>query len=317
MEWRELESLVDRSLKQGLRGLTEEELYRLPILYRSTMASLSIARRMAMDRHLVAYLEGLAARAYLVVYGSRRPTTGAIRQFFAETFPRQVQSLWMELTLATLILTLGVLVGFTLTRNDPAWFYAFVSKEMASGRTPDSTREELREPLYAGGDQLVTFASFLFTHNARIGMMSFALGIAAGAPTALLVFVNGLTLGPFLAIYADDQLLIPMLGWLLPHGIPEIAALLICAAGGLHIGRALIWPGRHYRKHALKEAGQRSACVVLGAVLLFAIAGFIEGVFRQTVDSDVARYGMAAFNLAWLYLWLFRGEPAKDLERAS
>ncbi|MEX0887427.1 MAG: stage II sporulation protein M [Phycisphaeraceae bacterium] len=316
-QWRELELLVDRALRRGPRSLSEDELYRLPLLYRSAMASLSVARRTAMDRRLVAYLEALAARAYLVVYGSRRSTVGAVRRFLGETFPRDVRRLWPELALATLIFALAMVVAASLTSADPAWYYAFVPEQLAGERTPESTRDELREPLYARGDGLITFASFLFTHNARIGMLSFALGIAAGLPTALLVFLNGLILGAFFALHAEQGLLFAMLGWLLPHGIPEIAALLLCAAAGLHIGRALVWPGRLPVRAALAQAGRRGAGIVLGCILLFAVAGLVEGLFRQTIQDDWTRYGFAAFNLGWLGLWILyagRQRPALELE---
>lgn len=45
--------------------------------------------------------------------------------------------------------------------------------------------------------------------------------------------------------------------------------------------------------------------VVIGSVVLFGIAGLIEGIFRQAVTNDLARYGFALFNLTWFVLWLF------------
>ena len=69
--WRELEKLVGRVERRGVRSLTLDELQQLPILYRAALSSLSVARTIALDRNLLLYLENLALRAYLAVYGPR------------------------------------------------------------------------------------------------------------------------------------------------------------------------------------------------------------------------------------------------------
>ncbi|MBJ74321.1 MAG: hypothetical protein CMN31_23840 [Sandaracinus sp.] len=309
-QWYELDRLVEKALKSGLKALDASELHRLPVLYRATLSSLSVARRTAMDRALVEYLEALASRAYLAVYGSRRSTRGALRRALFETFPRRVRALGLELALSTGFLTLGAVVAWALMSIEPGWYDAFVDPALAGGRDPYASTEMLRGALYGEGqdvhgDELGFFAQFLFVHNARIGLMCFALGFAAGIPSALLLFSNGLMLGAFLHLYHSRGLLFELVGWLLPHGIPEIGAVILCGAAGLHLGRAMLTPGRRTIRDALADAGRRSAMVVAGAVLLFGIAGLVEGIFRQAVTDDGTRYLMAAFNGLWFFGWLF------------
>src|SRR6266478_558318 len=69
--WRDLETLVRRVERRGMRSLSLDELQRLPILYRTALSSLSVSRTIALDRNLLLYLENLALRAFLVVYGPR------------------------------------------------------------------------------------------------------------------------------------------------------------------------------------------------------------------------------------------------------
>lgn len=306
-QWRRLEGLVDRVHRKGLSTLDAKELHVLPLLYRAALSSLSVARRTALDRSLITYLEALSARAYLAVYGSRRSTRGALRRLFLESFPQQVRALWAELGMSAGLVFLGVGVAMALMAFDPAWYHAFVDPALSSGRDPGTKTEDLRAALYSGGDSLTSFASYLFTRNARIGMVAFALGFAGGAPTALLLFSNGLMLGAFISLYAQRGLLVPLLGWLLPHGVPEIGAVILCGAAGLHLGRALVLPGRRSVRDAMAKAGRSAAVVVLGSIVLFAIAGVIEGVFRQVVQNDVLRFAMAAFNATWLSIWLVLG----------
>lgn len=313
-EWAELDALVERSLVSGLGSLEPTELHRLPMLYRAAISSLSVARKTAMDRALVAYLEGLVMRAYLVVYGSRRPERSPVARFFLVEFPRRIRAMGRELGLSTLLFSLGVSVAFGLVMLDPDWYYAFVSQDLAGGRVPGASRDFLRSVLYDGdgGEGLAIFASFLFTHNAGIGLLAFALGFAAGVPTALLVFGNGLMLGAFLALYARVGLLPNLLGWLLPHGVPELGAVILCGAAGFHLGRALLFPGALRVRDALAAAGRRSATVIAGCVFLFLVAGLVEGVFRQVVKNDALRFALAGFNLSWFLAWLFLAGRTTD-----
>ncbi len=319
-QWFELDRLVNKSMRGGLKVLSSAELHRLPVLYRSVLASLSVARRTAMDRALLLYLEALAGRAYLTVYGSRRSTKGALRRALFETFPQRVRAMAPELGLSTLFLALGAFVAVGLMKSDMGWYDAFVNPALANGRDPNATTETLREVLYSGGnhgEELATFASFLFVHNARIGMLCFALGFAGGIPTALLLFSNGLMLGAFIELYASRGMTVELLGWLLPHGVPEIGAVILCGAAGLHLGRSMLLPGKRSVRDSLAAAGRRSAIVVAGAVVLFGIAGLVEGIFRQAVTDLTLRYALFGFNLLWFTAWLFlagrtkRGAAAK------
>lgn len=317
--WKELDGLVERALKGGLKTLREDELRRLPVLYRSTLSALSVARKTALDRALVEYLEALAARAYLAVYGSRRSTRGALRKLFLATFPQMVRALAGEMALATAITALGVAVSMALMHSDAGWYDAFVDPSLAGGRDPQASTEFLRNALYNGGEQdgLSVFATFLFTHNARIGLMAFALGFAAGIPTALLLFSNGLMLGAFLSLYASRGLLVPLLGWLLPHGVPEIGAIVLCGGAGLHLGRKMIWPGQRSVRSALEQGGRTTAPIILGSVVLFAIAGVIEGVFRQVITNDMVRFALFAINATWFFGWLLLGGRKRSGRKRS
>lgn len=319
-EWRELDAMTTRALSRGLTSLDDASLERLPMLYRGAVASLEVARKTAMDRALVAYLDALAARAYLAIYASRRAERGVLIRFFLVTFPQRIRSMAGEILASTALLGLGVGLAYVLVRRDPSWYFTFVAEDLAGDRAPGATTATLRAALYARETEgLDLFASYLFTHNAGIGLLAFALGFAAGVPTALLVFSNGLMLGAFLALYASHGLLGPLLGWLLPHGIPEIGAIVLCGAAGFHVARALLFPGTVTVRDALVRAGRRASTVITGCVLLFAFAGLVEGVFRQTVMDDAVRFALAAFNASWLLAWTLAAgrDEADEVDHAG
>ena len=154
-QWFELDSLVDRALNRGLKDLSAPELHRLPILYRATISSLSVARRTALDRALIDYLEALAARAYLAVYGSRRSTRGALRRALFQTFPQRVRGLLPELGLSTAMVVLGAVVAAALMAVEPGWYDAFVDPALAAGRDPHASTETLRSALRDPGNAII------------------------------------------------------------------------------------------------------------------------------------------------------------------
>ena len=310
-DWARLETLVGRIEKRSVRALADDDLLALPLLYRTALSSLAGARATSLDRGLTAYLEQLCTRAYFQLYGPPGSPLAQIGRFFRRDWPAAVRGMWRE-TLAMTLLTFGAaLAAFLLVRGDPTWFYNILPEATAQGRDPTATAETLRASLH-GGDggrgegMLVTFATFLFTHNAQIAIFSFALGLAFGVPTVLLIAYNGLTLGAMVAVFADKGLGIDFAEWLAIHGTTELLAVILSGAAGLRIGLALAFPGLLARRDAAVEAGRAGALVMMGAVVMLAVAGLLEGIGRQTVDAGLARAGIGVSMLiGWLlYFYL-------------
>jgi uncharacterized membrane protein SpoIIM required for sporulation len=313
--WRELEDLVKRVEKRGLQRLDAHELQRLPTLYRSVLSSLSVARAISLDKNVTQYLEALSSRAYFAIYCRRRFLGHTMLAFFRETFPQSLRRIRWAFLLATSVFLLGVTAGFVLTEDDPTRFYSFVDEGMAGPRGPDSSREDLMEVLYTKEDSasaLTSFATFLFTHNARIGLLCFAVGFVAGVPVLLVLFANGTMLGAMWAIHAAKGLGGDFIAWVLPHGVTELLAVIICGAAGLSMGYGLVFPGRFRRLDNLAIRGRHAGSLAVGAVFLFFVAALIEGVFRQLVTDVPVRVAVIAATLAlWVAYFTLAGRGAR------
>lgn len=299
--WRRLEALVQRAERKGLASLDAEELLSIPLLYRACASSLSVARSISLDANLLAYLESLASRAYFVVYGVRTGFAALLGRFFARDFPASVRAVRWPILLSAALMVGGAAAGWAITAADSAWFEAFVSAEMASGRTPSASREALAETLFdkpPPGEALAAFASFLFSNNAGVGMLCFALGAAFGVPVVLLLVYNGLVLGAMCAVFAAKGLTAAFLGWLAIHGTTELTAVVICGGAGFHLAAAMIDPGRRPRLTALAASGRTAAVLVLGAVFMLLVAAVLEGFGRQLVTDTGVRFGIGGGMLA-------------------
>ncbi|MEO1093257.1 MAG: stage II sporulation protein M, partial [Pseudomonadota bacterium] len=164
-------------------------------------------------------------------------------------------------------------------------------------RTPNASTEYLRSTLYTedvyAEDLLAAFAAQLFSHNSWIAIFAFALGFAFGAPTALLLIYNGVTIGAFYALFWERGLGFEVTGWLMIHGVTELFAIVLAGAAGFMIGGAIAFPGRKTRLNSARDTGERAASVAGGCIVMLFLAALLEGFGRQLINEDWVRYTIA------------------------
>lgn len=300
-DWRRLEALLGRAEKRSAAALTDEELLALPTLYRATISALAVARETSLDRALIDYLEGLSTRAYFFLYGVRGRIGPRIAAFFRHDWPTAVRTLWRETVGATFLLIAGTIAGYALVDADPGWFTALVGG-MAQGRSPEASTQTLRDVLYKGDTSgLEALAGFLFTHNAQMALLCFALGFLLAVPSTILLILNGLTLGAFLALYASRGMAGDLTGWLCVHGTTELFAIVLAGAAGIRVGWAVAFPGRLSRLDGMAQAGRQAGTVMAGVVVMLFVAALLEGFVRQLVTAEWLRFAIGGSMLA---LWL-------------
>lgn len=308
-DWQRLEQLVHAAETRGLQHMEFAETRDLASLYRQATTSLAIAREISLDKALLGYLEALTARAYLCVYAPQQRLGGLIERFFTKSAPQAMRRSWLFILLGFLCMALGAFAGYLLYFENNDWFYVFLPEELAGGRGPDATTESLLDPIYGhdlGASGLGAFATFLFSHNTRIAIFVFGLGVFACAPAMLLTFYNGLMLGAFVAVHIDRGLGPDIAGWLSVHGVTELSAICIACGGGLQLGTAVLFPGNRTRADALRLAGRDAVKLALVAALMLLVAAILEGFARQLVSDTGTRlaigWGVGALWLAWFTL---------------
>jgi uncharacterized membrane protein SpoIIM required for sporulation len=308
-DWQELESLL-KYARKSVRRLSPEERQRLDVLYRRTTIHLARVSTLTRDRQLTAYLNGLTAGAHSLIYLPPRKGAfeGAFR-FLHEGFARVIVRNWRQHFTSLAIVVFGAALGYWAAVSDPMAAHAMWPAEdtRQPGSTPDQLLTVLRANRDQGGGTKFLFASFLFQHNLKVALLAMATGVLAAVPTIFLMLLNGMLLGVFVAIHHQAGITSEMWAWILPHGITEIGAIVLCGGIGLMLGRAIVRPGKHSRKQALLLAGREAALMAIGAGLMLVAAAIIESYVRQSHWSTATRLLFAAGTALFWTLYISWG----------
>jgi uncharacterized membrane protein SpoIIM required for sporulation len=324
-DWDELEQLVRRG-RRSMRGLSPAELSRMDVLYRRTTIHLARASTRTTDRQLVNYLNDLTARAHSLIYlPPRRSLLAGALRFLLQGFARCVARHWRMHAVSAGLLFGGALLAYVICMNDMMAAYALSIP--GDPRQPGATREQLEAVLRSGrehgGELKFFFASFLFYNNLKVGILSMASGVLAGVPTILLMIYNGMLIGSFVAIHHRAGIYGEFWAWILPHGITELGAVVLCGGVGLVLGRSVVRPGELSRGDSLWVAGREAGRTTLGVALMLVAAAIIESYVRQSHWSTNQRLAFAAGTaLFWAayFAWGFfreRAERGDELIRAE
>lgn len=308
-EWDELDALIKRARK-SIRRLTPEELSRLDVLYRRATVHLAQVRSRTSDRGLASYLNGLTSAAHSLIY--LPPENGAISggfEFLREGLARTIARNWIWHAISALLLLSGAAFAAIAGSLDAVALYALMPA--GDPRGPGASRETLITILRSGRDTgaggKFAFASFLFSHNLKVGFLSMAVGVAAAVPTVILIIYNGMILGAFATVHHRAGIYSEMWAWILPHGITEIGAIVLCGGIGLQLGWAVVCPGMHTRNESLKNVAGEVGRTAVGAFFMLIFAALIESYVRQSEWSTTARLSFAAATAVFWIVYIAYG----------
>jgi uncharacterized membrane protein SpoIIM required for sporulation len=308
-EWDELERLVGRG-RRSMRSLSPQELSRLDVLYRRTTIHLARAATRTTDRQLIGYLNDLTARAHSLIYlPPRRSVFAGALRFLIEGFARCIARHWRMHAISAALLLGGAAVACYICMHDVMAAYALSMP--GDVRQPGASREQLEAVLRSGRDsaegEKFLFASILFQNNLKVGILSMVSGVLAGVPTILLTLYNGMILGSFIAVHYQAGITWEMWAWLLPHGVTELGAIILCGGVGLVLGRSIVRPGTLSRSDSLRMAGLEAGRTTIGVAVMLVVAAIIESYLRQSHLSTSQRLVIAAGTAVFWALYIAFG----------
>ncbi|MCI0534559.1 MAG: stage II sporulation protein M [Verrucomicrobiales bacterium] len=316
--WSELEGWLDRMESDPGLTLDLGQVKRFHYLYQRASADLARLATFASEPEMGRYLESLVARGYAEIHATREsPRNVAIRAWFLQVFPqtfrRHINAFWLSVAITVVGSTFGImavaldseakrtLLPFEHLQGDPA---ERVAQE-----------ERMEEDRLEGGK--ATFSAALMTHNTRVAVFTLALGITWGVGSIIVLFYNGIILGAVAFDYVRAGQAKFLAGWLLPHGVIEIPAILIAGQAGLLLASALIGWGRPGSVRTRLRAISRDLVTLIGGVgVMLVWAGFVESFlsqYHEPVIPYAVKIGFGLTELALLAFFLAKGGSKSPL----
>jgi uncharacterized membrane protein SpoIIM required for sporulation len=281
--WEELERATESTKFENVASAR-----RFYYLYERASSDLAKVQTFATEPELRRYLEGLVGEAYARLH-RRREDRVRFRPFrwffitFPDTFRRHVAAFWLSLGLSLL----GAGVGALALVMDPDNKWLLVPAQF--GHLMESPRDRVLEEENRAAERrgqiehrAPLFSTQLMSHNIKVALTTFALGILWGLFTCVMLFYNGVILGFVSYDYIADEQGVFLAGWLLPHGVPELSAIFIGGQAGLVLARAVIGWGTGLRlRQRLRLIRDDLATLAGGLAVMLVWAGLIEAFLSQ------------------------------------
>ena len=302
--WVELEKMLDRIEMDPNSQLSLDRVQRFHELYERTAADLAKLTTYSSEPETRRFLENLVSRAYGEIHETRdkRSRLSLLTWFFQtwpQTFRRHIRAFYLSLAITIVGCAFGglaiafdpdskpVIMPFPHLQGDPA-------KRVAEEES--ATRDRLE-------GYKTTFSAQLMTHNTKVSIFTLALGMTWGVGTIISLFYNGVILGAVAVDYIRAGQTKFLLGWLMPHGVIEIPAILIAGQAGLMLAFALIGRGKRNTMRArLREISGDIATLIFGFTLMLIWAGFIESFLSQYHEPVIPYSAKIAFGCVELVL---------------
>lgn len=285
--WAQLQALAARARRRR-PDLSPGDLDEFVRLYQRTSTHLSHARTHYRDPGLTMRLTRIVAEANGALYGRSGNAGRAVGDFFRYSFPAAVWSARRFIVAAALLTFVPALVmGAWLGVSDRA------VESIADEAAREAYITEDFEAYYSS-EPAAQFSTEVLVNNIQVSFTAFALGIVFCVGTAYILIYNGVNVGIAAGLFHNVGEPAKFWGLILPHGLLELTAVVIAGAAGLRLGWAIIAPGDRTRPEALAEEGRRSVVIIIGLMLVFIVAGLIEGFVTPSPLSTPIRITIGA-----------------------
>lgn len=278
--WERFAALLATAQRRGLRTLGEAGVREFVAEYRALTADLARLRTAAGGHALdeLFQLGRLVAGAHNLLYRDRGVPFRSLLAFLFSGMPREIRRSAAPIALAALLLFGPALVAAVAVSRTPGLAARMIPASMLR-RADDGVRRARNGEGYIDDPQLFrpVMASSIVANNVQVSFAAFAGGVTGGVLTALLIVVNGISLGSVVGLYVSKGIGSLLLAFVAPHGVLELFAICVAGGAGFLVAAALLLPGARTRRDALAEQSRRAIRLIGASTLLLLLAGLLEG----------------------------------------
>ncbi len=276
-EWKDLEAMLDALESARFWKRRQLNTTQLPALYAALCQHHAMAVSRGYSHVLTDRLQGLIQRGHQQLYRYKGNWIQLSLQFLSAGFPAAVRREWriVALTAGLFFIPLGLLMIICA-------FFPNVT-DLVLGSSTRQMMEQMYDPdgvpfRPEGHEDDSAFFMFAYyiLNNVGIGFRMFATGLLFGIGAVFITVYNGIVIGAVAGHLTGIGYGQTFWSFVPGHSAPELLGIVLCGAGGLMLGRALVQPGNRTRRIALLEEARAALPIVLGASLMIAFAAIIE-----------------------------------------
>lgn len=221
------------------------------------------------------YLNSLTSQAHQQIYKNKRESKNRIIGYWRDEFPLFFYHHQKTLGYAFIIFVAAIFIGAISAIYDDS-FVRLILGDRYVNETLNNIESGNPTAIYSGGSEWGTFLA-ITVNNIRVAIMAFAFGVIASVGSAYILFSNGVMVGAFFTMFANNEVFWEASKNIMLHGTIELSVIVVAACGGMVMGNSILFPKTFSRRLSFARGAKNGLKIVVSTIPFFIIAGFIEG----------------------------------------
>ncbi len=296
--WAEFERRLEEAQARP-RAVAFEQLEYLAVRYRQVLHDSGLANARFPGTGAARRLNRLAVVATRLLHQQPRDSSTSFLTFWTDRFPRAFRRNRANTLGAVFLFLVGAAFGMGLSAVRPA-----IATHMLGPRALEGLRDGRlwTESIVQTVPPSIS-SSAIARNNLSVALVGWAGGALAGIGAVYVLFLNGFLLGAIFGVTLHYSLAHRLLEFVAAHGPLEITLILVTAAAGLRMGRALVEASDLPRSEALRAAARDALVILLGSLPWLIPLGLIEGFVSGSPAVPVGAKALIGASMLVLFLW--------------
>ena len=297
--WDEFETAL-RDARRRPSQVTYSALENLAFQYRQILHDHALASSRYPETGAAFRLQNLALEGMHWVHWDSGDRVPGLLRLFGREFPAAFRKLIPYVVVLVFAFLTASLFGIALAVLQPALGTAILGpsaiEELSRGRLWTESLTTTIPPSIS--------SSAIATNNMSVAIVGWAGGAAAGLGALYVVLLNGFLLGAVFGVTLYYSLGGGLLEFVVAHGPLEITLILVTAAAGVRMGRALVEATDTPRREVLRSASRDALVILLGCLPWFLVLGLVESYVSPSGDIPLMTKAAVGTSLEVLFLTL-------------
>ena len=221
------------------------------------------------------YLNSLTAQAHQLIYKNKKEDKNRVISFWKEEFPLFFYQHQRTLLYAFLVFGAAIFIGAISSLYDDT-FVRLILGDRYVNETLNNIESGNPTAIYGSGSNWGTFLA-ITVNNIRVSILAFAFGVITSVGSAYILFSNGVMVGAFFTMFANNEVFWQASKNIMLHGAIELSVIVVAGCAGMVMGNGILFPNTFSRRLSFTRAAKDGLKIVVSTFPFFIIAGFIEG----------------------------------------